>query len=157
MRVEILSGVSGSGKSTYAWSRTKEIPKSGVVSADLYFCFNGEYNFDPKKLSEAHGWCFRKFIEELRRNPHGLDLVIVDNTNTTEAEIAPYVLGAQAYEAEVEIITFFCEPEIAHKRNVHGVSLESVMKQYERFKKRNFPPWWKVVPFGWGTRNETGT
>ena len=47
MRVYILRGVSGSGKSTFATT----FPKNSVIhSTDSYFYKAGKYRFDLKKL-----------------------------------------------------------------------------------------------------------
>lgn len=95
-KVIILSGISGSGKSTYAKKLVgdsfgqEECTGVVVCSADHFFMQTGEYKFDASMLSLAHGECFKDFIEEVQR---GTSLVLVDNTNTSVAEIAPYVLG----------------------------------------------------------------
>jgi predicted kinase len=140
-KVIILSGISGSGKSTYIASRP-----AVVVSADHYFTgVDGAYNFDPTKLGEAHGACFREFIELVRL---GSTDVVVDNTNTSVAEVAPYVLAAQAYGWDVEILTLMCESEDDVRecagRNTHGVPFQVVMVQHRQLQERILPPWWKV-------------
>ena len=73
-----------------------------IVGADDFFEGSEGYRFDKTKLAEAHGQCFRRFIDFLDVD---VDLVIVDNTNTTTEEIAPYMLGASAYGYEAEVIT----------------------------------------------------
>lgn len=147
-KVIIMSGVSGSGKSTHAMKAFKgefgPATTISVLSADNFFMKEGVYNFDPSKLSLAHGECFKDFITNLRNDT---DLVVVDNTNTTAVEIAPYILGAQAYGYEVEIITVMCETEddinCAAARNSHGVPLTGVMAQHKRLCGRELMPWWK--------------
>jgi predicted kinase len=47
--------------------------------------------------------------------------VVVDNTNTTNEEVAPYLLVAAAYGATARIVRVSCDPETAWKRNTHGV------------------------------------
>jgi hypothetical protein len=164
-KVTILSGVSGSGKSKYAGTLLLEytsstgltleemlrLPKgdkratSAYCSADTFFVgTDGTYNFDPTKLSDAHGACFREFITACQNE---CEMVIVDNTNTTATEIAPYILGAQAYGYDVEIITVMCESEddvkAAAARNSHGVPFGGVMAQHKRLCERQLMPWWK--------------
>ena len=167
--VIILSGVSGSGKSTKALALCEG---AEVVSADHYFMVGEEYKFDghawtegcyyddddedrfcpickakqaASRLSLAHGECFRSFIEKLREG-HGHDTVVVDNTNTTAVEIAPYVLGAQAFGYHPSILTFMCESEddvkMCAARNSHGVSFAGVLRQHSNLKQRKLPPWW---------------
>jgi predicted ABC-type ATPase len=169
-QVKILSGVSGSGKSTYAKQlqamfHVQNPTFSVVVSADDFFMVDGEYRFNPAKLSEAHASCFRSFIEAMQEvHTHTYcdnsfvnlpnDLVIVDNTNTTTDEIAPYVLGALAFGYEPEIITIttanLYDLSVVAARNKHGVPSQSIMKQHERIIARELPKYWKAitVPYG---------
>ena len=156
-KVVILSGVSGSGKSTTArklWNELEPGTYCRVVSADDFFMVEGVYKFDPTKLSEAHGKCFRDFIAELQPNAVGKynhDLVVVDNTNTTSEEIAPYILGAQAFGWEVEILTSLPHPTtnwadyyaMCAARNAHGVGFDTIKAQHKRIVNRSLPPWWK--------------
>lgn len=150
MKVVILSGVSGSGKSTKArtmWNELAAGTYCKVVSADDFFMVDGEYKFDPSKLSAAHGACFKTFMDVLYFERGFYDLLVVDNTNTTATEIAPYVLGAQAFGVEVEILTVMCETEddlkVCAARNAHGVPFQGVMRQHTNLKRRELPPWWK--------------
>jgi adenylate kinase len=55
--VVVMSGVSGSGKSTYA-EKLLEQSQGVKVSTDHFFMVGNEYKFDPSKLGEAHavGW-----------------------------------------------------------------------------------------------------
>lgn len=151
-KVIIMSGVSGSGKSTYMQKLFEEVGEGIVfaeVSADHFFKKDGVYNFDASKLSEAHGECFNDFITHMR---HLCELVVVDNTNTTDVEIAPYILGAQAFGYEAEIVTLVrptgMDPNdyyrACHARNSHGVSEVGVKQQFSRILNRKLPPWWKV-------------
>ena len=148
-KVIILSGVSGSGKSTLiAHYLVNHKSTFKIVSADNYFYKGADYCFDPSKLGEAHAQCFREFIEGMTTNWKDDDHVIfVDNTNTTEVEIAPYVLGAQAFGYDVEIQTIFMNHmdrylELFAKRNAHGVPLRGIEQQYKNLCNRKLPPWW---------------
>lgn len=178
----VLSGVSGSGKSTYAKQLIREslTGKACIASADDYFMkacaeccgygwhrVNGVeredchvckatgriYRFDPAELSLAHGACFRKVIEVMsgEYSDHVIDIVVVDNTNTTVAEIAPYMLAASAYGYEAEIVTldgtiggdstrYLCQ---CAERNKHGVSVTTIDQQYKRIRERRLLPWWR--------------
>ena len=149
MHVVIMSGVSGSGKSTEV-ARLLRDEKSKVVSADDFFVVKGEYKFNPSLLGEAHGSCLRRFIAYAKFGLHeDHDLreitIIVDNTNTTTEEIAPYVAIAQAYMAEsIELVTVFCDVDVAAGRNRHDVSLNVIEAQYRRIMARKIPPFWDV-------------
>lgn len=137
-----MSGISGSGKTTYAGKLLPDLPVGWrvCVSADQYFLVGSYYKFDPSKLGLAHGDCFKRFIGCLQDN---VNLVVVDNTNTTSEEIAPYILGAQAYGYEAEIITLHIPYMVAYGRNQHGVTAEGVEAQFNRLNARRLPPWWK--------------
>lgn len=164
-KVIILSGISGSGKSTYAQKLVDEADRRGeihstvhdvqLVSADDYFTATwqegaetkSEYNFDPSKLSKAHQQCFRDFLSAVQSWASGL--VIVDNTNTTAAEIAPYYLGAEAFGWEVEIHTLVCSTyesvEKCAARNIHNVPLTGILSQAARIASGNRAFYWKNV------------
>src|SRR6266404_1036637 len=107
--VLILSGISGSGKTTYAQKLQKENPDAVRVSADNYFMSpTGDYRFDVTILGEAHAACYRAFKFFLAA---GVDLIIVDNTNTTIREMKGYMnLAAEAGYA-VRNMYFPCDPE----------------------------------------------
>ena len=149
MKVIVLSGVSGSGKST--WIKENH-PSAYVVSADHYFLTTGgEYRFDASKLSAAHGACFREFIVATQNSTEESFPIVVDNTNTTDVEISPYMLVAQAYCLPSEIVTLmprrgrdvgWVDLTKCAERNKHGVSLQAIEAQDARIQARNLPPWW---------------
>lgn len=147
-KVIIVSGISGSGKSTVVKSLISET--SVVCSADHFFMVGDRYNFDPKLLGQAHAHCLRKFTDQLielyDHSYVGVDVIVVDNTNLTAIEMAPYVALAMAYGASVEIITMVCSPELAAKRNTHGVPFPSVQRMYATLQQRQFPPHWSSIP-----------
>lgn len=179
-KVLILSGISGSGKTTLIEELLVEHrhpeykddehfnPTSSHHSADAFFWNpkDRKYEFDATKLSLAHGACFRGYIESLVAGPgffgasdapsirwqNENHLVLVDNTNTTTEEISPYILGAQAYGYDAEVITLVKPVNMnwgeysgaCFRRNSHGVSEQGVQAQYQRILNRRLPPWWKV-------------
>src|SRR5690348_4941196 len=148
-----MRGTPGSGKSTYTRDILK-VPNYLVYSADNFFVdpVFGTYDFDSKKIGEAHGWCFRKFVEDITNSNSVMNYdMVVDNTNIEPWEIAPYAQAALAYGYELEIITLDVPPVIAHPRNVHGVPLKTVERMYDRLHKaiKGFPHHWPhkiVVP-----------
>jgi len=134
----IMSGCQGSGKST--WIK-KAYPKV-VVSADHYFIDDkGEYCFSIEDLGKAHAECFRKAILSVQA---GMDCVI-DNTNSTIIEIAPYYQLAKAYGYEVVIVKVSCDVEKAVKRNVHNVPESVVKATAKRCESLNFPSFWSFA------------
>jgi predicted ABC-type ATPase len=165
-KVDIVSGVSGSGKTMLVgklmlaytqslgltFDEIARLPRSdkrataALCSADLFFQGEGgSYNFDASKLSEAHGACFKSYIESMQNRT---EYICVDNTNTTAEEIAPYILGAQAYGYTPEIHTIIVPPTSENvvrlsDRNRHGVSPNTIAAQLERLASRKLLPWWK--------------
>lgn len=132
----IMSGCQGSGKSTWAKSQSRAI----VVSADDYFTVGSSYRFDFTKLGKAHAECFRKAILTVQS---GTDC-IVDNTNSTVLEIAPYYQLAKAYNYNVVIVKVKCDPSKAASRNVHGVPEAEVKSTASRCANLDIPPYWGV-------------
>lgn len=141
-KVVLLVGVSGSGKSTFA---AREYPGAVTVSADHYFMVDGEYRFEGAKLGEAHGACLRGFVGAVQG---GAGCVVVDNTNTSLVELAPYVSVAKAYGYGVEVVRVRCDVSVAAARNTHGVGEGAVRAMGERIEAMmaaGLPPFWGVV------------
>jgi tRNA uridine 5-carbamoylmethylation protein Kti12 len=158
MKVILMSGIPGSGKSTYIDRLIREDPekKFCICSADHYFQTDSsgrydpeaEYRFDPTKLSDAHGACIRKFVEEIvpgSKNSSWADVIVVDNTNTTTMELAVYVQVAMAYKVPVEIVTIYCDPHSAAERNLHGVSYQACSRMDANIRNRAIPTFWNVT------------
>ncbi len=152
MSVRILRGISGAGKSSWVENHRRLLESSGreilVFSADHFFMKSGVYRFNPSKLSEAHDSCLREYTGYIQRATlRDKDAsIIVDNTNTTVAEIAPYYQLAQAYgHKDVKILTIQADPKICAGRNVHGLSLDAITKQHGRLLREqlSFPDRWK--------------
>ena len=140
MRIVIMRGISGSGKSTYI---RKNFPEALLCSADQYFMKNGEYRFNPSELGEAHASCIRLFTyycsNPLNIMPNSATIA-VDNTNLRIEEIAAYVQLAVAFGHEVEIYRLVYPVETAARRNVHGVPRKSVEAMDRRFQ--DLPSFW---------------
>ena len=150
LRVICLRGFSGAGKSHYIKTN---FANAVICSADHYFVNEaGDYEFKDPDI--AHGKCLRKFIETVRDNFNGDRndaVVIVDNTNITLAELAPYYQAAMAYGYLPEVIRIECDPEVAAGRNKHGVSAEKIAEWAAKFAA--LPPYWtdeKIVKAGGG-------
>lgn len=150
----VLCGISGSGKSTMAQRLLATLPLYGVrrfvqeeparfviVSADDAFIDDaGDYRFDPAGIGFAHAQCFRLAIEAVQRG----HLVIVDNTNCSVAEIAPYMALAAAYDRPTKIIRVECDVETAIARNEHGVPRAAIERQHVDLVTMVPPPWWEI-------------
>lgn len=141
-QVKIMQGVSGAGKSTFVSElKKKSHGRYSVCSADDFF--GPEYKFDPRNLPQAHQACLRTFIDDLRNQPDGL--IVVDNTNTTVSEVAPYYACAEAYGWKPEIVCIHCpDVEVAIARNVHKVPAAAIRGMADRLSHftDTMPPWW---------------
>lgn len=129
-KVIILRGISGSGKSTYIKNNIED--HSAICSADHYFIdrVTGNYNFDPMKLHAAHKQCQSKFKSFLEKSQ---PLVVVDNTNTRIKEMSFYLDNAKEFGYEIEVVRLIVDPEIAMRRNAHGVPPEAILAMHNRF------------------------
>jgi len=139
MNVVVLRGVPGSGKSTYV---AKNLPEAKVVSADKFFMVDGEYKFNPTNLPNAHAACLREYMGHVMLG-YLDDTVVVDNTNTTAVEIAPYAAIALAFGCELEVVTLECDPKVAAARNIHGVPEGGVLAMHKRLVEAQLMPWWQ--------------
>ena len=152
-KVTVYCGAPGSGKSTLV---AKDHPRGTVCSSDHYFLSDrGEYRFDPSLLPEAHAACLKKFVRAVTLDIGGD--VVVDNTNTTVAEIAPYAALALAYGWDLDIVLVRCDWSVVVERNAGRAPAKRVPEDvldamYQRvretFDKRPgysatlLPPWW---------------
>lgn len=141
-----MRGLPGAGKTTWIQNN---LPDAHICSADSYFLDEeGVYIFDGSLLSEAHGACLKCFAEtlvvlddETRTAP---EVVVVDNTAIRAWEISPYYNLAKAYGHDVKVIHVRCDPDIAHSRNIHGVTIERVEKMDESLACEELPSFWSV-------------
>lgn len=147
MLVIIPRGGSGAGKST--WIK-KNAPTADIFSADNFFLnYDTEkYEFDYRRIGEAHLWCFSMFMEFCQKSQYRDDgekeIAVVDNTNTAIAEFAPYAQVALAFGHDLRIVTFAYDPVAAFKRNTHETPLVKCMEQHARLIEQTkfIPPWW---------------
>ena len=136
MKLIILRGVSGSGKSTFAKKMVKEQNAVSCSTDEFFVDKNGYYEFNQRLLSEAHSWNRGRIYQAMKMNT---DTIILDNTNTQKWEYGAYIEMAERFGYEVEEITIggTSENEIKQyaNRNKHGVSLDIIRKQAKRFEK----------------------
>lgn len=140
MKVVILRGIPGSGKSFYI---AKNFPEAMVCSADHFFRnvlnddneFEEVYDFDITQLPEAHNRCMTFFLDSLKRK---VPVIVVDNTFIREWEYQPYELAAKMMGYEVEIVEFRVETieelKLCVERNKHDVPLNVVADMALRFE-----------------------
>lgn len=137
MKVIILRGLPGSGKSTYVSQKDTSSPRTvHSVSADHYMVDSDfEYAFDPQKLDMCHNFCLKDYIGWVNDYQDDDFTLIVDNTNTTEREIGTYFDIAKAYNCDISIIQFDCSVENSFARNKHAVPFKTIQKMYWRLQK----------------------
>lgn len=127
MKLYLIRGVPGSGKSTFANDLKSAGIVSAVIEADDYFTDNcGNYNFDASKLAIAHNQCkeITKSMLACGKN------VAVSNTSTTEKEVAAYQEIADEYGAT--FISIIVENRHGGK-NEHNVPEEKIQQMRQRF------------------------
>lgn len=147
----LMQGLPGSGKSTVARRIQDRDPigQAVIVSADT---FPGLYTFDPAGkvvgfnptlLGKAHGACLRNAIQAIQ---DGASTVIVDNTNLTALELAPYVAVAQAFGLAPIILRVECDADQAFARNTHGVPEAAHKRMRETLREYRPAPHWQFIP-----------
>jgi predicted kinase len=127
----LLRGLPGSGKSTLAkiilQLRNTDDPE--VLSADDFFeNKEGDYNFDPNKIKEAHNYCQFRCSERMRQQKAK---IVVANTFTQEWEMDEYFKMAERYNYRVH--TVIVENRHGNK-NVHGVPEDKLQQMKNRFQ-----------------------
>jgi len=147
-KVYILQGVPGSGKSTWIGEHIPSLRhavfgKPQIVSADFYFMQRGVYRFDPSKLGAAHEACMDDFLSGVTAPAEERADIVVDNTNITALEMAPYYLAGRAKGFEVVIVRFDVDVHVAAARNVHGVPLAAIERMAAAMADP--PPFWTVT------------
>lgn len=129
MRLTILRGISGSGKTTWANLHCHE---ATIISIDAFFFGkDGVYHFDISKRPEFIKRSFRQFLDAAQC---GTPWIIIDNTNTAAWEFSPYVLVGEAYGYEVEILSFPCSIELSRARK-NRVPLDTLRASSARFER----------------------
>lgn len=68
--------------------------------------------------------------------------IVVDNTNITALEIAPFASIANAYNIPFEIVTIAADPVVAHQRNVHNVPFEFIARHAHKISEEKLPSRW---------------
>jgi hypothetical protein len=144
-RLLIVRGLPGSGKSTFGETFAKDYGYSPPRAADDFFMLEGEYRFDPSKLSQAHEACQAAVKADLQT----YGSAVVCNTFSQGWEIYPYVRITEEVDGVYTVVDLFdgklTDEELA-ERNVHGVPLPTIRAhraQWEAdWERADFrPPW----------------
>lgn len=147
--VIVLQGIPGSGKTTLANKISNHLPLGDMVmqySADQYMINpkTGKYEFDRSKLGLCHNKCLGAFLRCLYRDSANTATLVVDNTNTTNLEIAPYIAAAAAFSRNAYVATIDAELVTAANRQVHGVPNKQIAFMLERmyYSLETMPKYW---------------
>ena len=134
----LIRGLPGSGKSTLARILFQYYTNQGATSvewveADQYFInANGQYNFDPKQIGQAHDYCERRAVEAMKqKTPY----VIVSNTFTRNWEMHTYVEAAKAYDYQVQV--YHCEGQFKGIHDVPQSTQEKMKHRWEKFHRES--------------------
>jgi hypothetical protein len=131
----IVRGLSGSGKSSIArelvndvWDEKTESFVKDFYSADDYFTDpQGNYNFDPSKLSDAHAECFSNV--ELAMKKDCVRKIAVANTFSQKWEVQPYFKLAKKYNYHPFVLE--CQNNFG---NIHEVPQETINRMKNRWE-----------------------
>jgi predicted kinase len=123
VKLYILRGLSGSGKSTYADYLKRTNDEVLICSADAELDHGHGYQFDSRRLPDAHKYCLRRFIDGVQKR---WAVVVLDNTNILYHHFSHYIVIAEAFDYEVEIVTILASPEDCAERTTHDVALKSL-------------------------------
>lgn len=120
MKLFLIRGLPGSGKSTYAKSL-------GIyhVEADMFHMKDGKYCFDGSKAKDAHNWCQTSAWYAMQNN---MD-VVVSNTFTRLWEIEPYIEFAKKTGHEVLVLKM-----VKNFGSIHNVPSDVIEKMKIRFE-----------------------
>ena len=128
----LVRGLPGSGKTSFASAIWNDY---AVCEADKFFYDKeGNYNFDPSKLKEAHNWCKNEVeirMQDHQNNQQYYPEIAVSNTFTQEWEMEDYFKLAGKYGYKVVSLIL----ENRHgSQNVHGVPDEKLQIMKNRFE-----------------------
>lgn len=136
MKLILMRGVTGSGKSTRCRQILDENPEAKILSTDDLFIEDGEYRFRPENLAKNHKMnqerCRLAMIEKITT-------IIIDNTNIMPWEMKPYHLLAQehGYQTIIEEIPPPPIEELLRRhesRTDKKVPRETLEKMLERWR-----------------------
>ncbi len=138
-RLILLRSLPGGGKSTLAQALSKDSDNLVILSTDNYHMreIDGEwkYVFQPDMLGEYHKQNQKACSYEMSC---GTPLIIIDNTNISFKEFKPYVVMANLFGYEVELVEpdtpWAFDVDECTKRNVHGVPREAIQRMLDRWE-----------------------
>jgi len=138
MKLTIVRGLPGSGKSTFVRSNER-FYGAKAIEADDFHMINNEYVYRQERAGYAHEWCQAQVAYYLNQ---GFD-VVVANTFITSHAAVPYYEIAQDFDAEFEIITMTEDYGTVH--NAPEKVLDNMKEHFEKFTTEEFVAHYKEV------------
>ena len=138
VRLIILQGAQGTGKSNLASRLSLRHPKVRIVSADHYMVNSaGDYEFDRNRLAGCHQKCQNAAHSALKE---GFS-VIVDNCNARKEHIAPYVsmIGKHEKFVVVHLSAQLTQVPQLFARCVHNVPDFAIRNTLNSIERLDFP------------------
>lgn len=127
MKLTLIRGLPGAGKSTMAKAMVEANPRLAHFEADQYFVdASGKYRFEPSEIEDAHTWCFAEARDALK-NGHS---VVVSNTFTRKWEMEPYRKLAKELGVELEILE-----ATGNYGSIHGVPQKTIDAMRSRWEE----------------------
>jgi len=128
----LVRGLPGSGKSTFATHIWNEY---SVCEADKFFYDKeGNYNFEPSKIKDAHAWCKNEVetrMKDHQLNPQYYPEIAVSNTFTQEWEMKDYYELAEKYGYKVVSLIIGNRHGGKNVHVVHDDKLEIIKNRFE--------------------------
>tara|TARA_B100000886_G_scaffold22452_1_gene14279 strand:+ start:370 stop:849 length:480 start_codon:yes stop_codon:yes gene_type:complete len=134
MRLILIRGLPGSGKTTLG---KKWAGKHCYAADDFFYLLgNGQYNFDPTRLPEAHEYCQTLVLRDMALE---VPVISVANTFTQEWELQSYAIMCITQNYKLEIVDLYdagLSDEQLADRNTHDVPIESIRRMRDRYERK---------------------
>lgn len=128
--VVFVRGAPGAGKSTLAKKIQNIVGarNSSIYETDDYWIRpDGFYDFNFKRLSEAHEWNFNRFVHDVVIDGYA-SIPIVSNTSIKANQMAEYI---RCMKENVNILVVECHNDYG---SIHSVPEETVTRMKQNFE-----------------------
>lgn len=118
-----IRGIPGSGKSTMAKGMSSTHKH---FEADMFFEKDGNYEYVPALVNDAHIWCADQVRNAFIRNEN----VVIANTFSRFFEMEKYLREAAEFGCDIKLIE-----ATGRWQNVHGIPDIAIAKMKSRWEK----------------------